>query len=93
MWVADGSTLEALFRKLKVLQDVTDDLYRDAQVRLMMQERSKGRTQQQAAVKANLKSRKTVANALREQLGHLPSQGKQRRSYRTRANPFAIVNH
>jgi hypothetical protein len=53
----------------------------------MMQERTKGRTQQQAAVKANLKSRKTVAKY--EQVGQLPSQCNQRRSYRTRANPFA----
>jgi hypothetical protein len=53
----------------------------------MMQERTKGRTQQQAAVKANLKSRKTVAKY--EQVGQLPSQRKQGRSYRTRSNPFA----
>ena len=33
----------------------------DAQVRLMMRERQKARTQEQAAVSANLKSRKTVA--------------------------------
>lgn len=59
----------------------------DAQVRLMMQERTKGRTQQQAAVKANLKSRKTVAKY--EQLGQLPSALKQPRTYRTRADPFA----
>ena len=32
----------------------------DAQVRLIMRERSQGRSQEQAAVKANLKSRKTV---------------------------------
>ncbi len=33
----------------------------DAQVRILMRERKKGRTQEQAAAKANLKSRKTVA--------------------------------
>lgn len=59
----------------------------DAQVRLMMRERSKGRTQEQAAVKANLNSRKTVAKY--ERLGQLPSELKQRRQYRTRADPFA----
>jgi hypothetical protein len=32
----------------------------DAQVRLMMRERTKGKTQQQAAVKVNLHRRKTV---------------------------------
>jgi transposase InsO family protein len=52
-----------------------------------MRERSKGRTQEQAAVKANLKSRKTVAKY--EQRGQLPSELKQPRSYRTRADPFA----
>jgi len=59
----------------------------DAQVRLMMRERSKGRTQEQAAVKANLKSRKTVAKY--ERLGQLPSELKEPRGYRTRADPFA----
>jgi hypothetical protein len=51
-----------------------------------MKERSKGRTQEQAAVKANVKSRKTVAKY--EQLGQLPSQLKQLRTYRTRQDPF-----
>lgn len=59
----------------------------DAQVRLLMKERTKGRSQDQAAVKANLKSRKTVAKY--ERLGQLPSELKQPRSYRTRADPFA----
>ncbi len=59
----------------------------DAQVRLMMRERSQGRNQEQAAVKANLKSRKTVAKY--ERLGQLPSELKQPRQYRTRADPFA----
>ena len=52
-----------------------------------MRERRKGRTQEQAAVKANLKSRKTVARY--ERLGQLPSELKQPRDYRTRADPFA----
>ena len=59
----------------------------DAQVRLTMRERTKGRTQEQAAVKANITSRKTVAKY--EQRGQLPSELKQPRSYRTRADPFA----
>ena len=59
----------------------------DAQVRLIMRERSKGRTQEQAAVKANLKSRKTVGKY--ERLGQLPSELKKPRVYRTRADPFA----
>ncbi len=58
----------------------------DAQVRLLMKERNKGRSQEQAAIKANLKSRKTVAKY--EQLGKLPSELKQPRDYRTRADPF-----
>jgi hypothetical protein len=53
----------------------------------MMRERRKGRTQEQAAVKANIKSRKTVARY--ERLGQLPSELKQPRQYRTRADPFA----
>jgi len=59
----------------------------DAQVRLIMRERSKGRSQEQAAVKANLKSRKTVAKY--ERLGQLPSELKRPRSYRTRLDPFS----
>ena len=58
----------------------------DAQVRLIMRERSQGRTQEQAAVKANLRSRKTVSKY--EQLGKLPSELKTERSYRTRPDPF-----
>lgn len=58
----------------------------DAQVRLIMKERRKGRTQEQAAVKANLRSRKTVRKY--EQLGKLPSEERKERSYRTRADPF-----
>jgi len=59
----------------------------DAQVRLAMSERKKSRSQEQAAVKANIKSRKTVAKY--EQLGGLPSENKRPRSYRTRPDPFA----
>jgi hypothetical protein len=58
----------------------------DAQVRLIMKERSNGKTQQQAAVKANLRSRKTVQKY--EQLGQLPSELQEPRSYRTRPDPF-----
>ena len=58
----------------------------DAQVRLLMKERSQGKTQQQAAVKVNLRSRKTVQKY--EQLGQLPSELKESRGYRTRSDPF-----
>ena len=58
----------------------------DAQVRLLMKERSNGKTQEQAASKANLRSRKTVQKY--EQLGQLPSEMKDARSYRTRPDPF-----
>jgi len=59
----------------------------NAQVRLAMRERTKGRNQEQAAVKANLKSRKTVAKY--EGLGQLPSELKRSRTYRTRPDPFS----
>lgn len=59
----------------------------DAQVEIALSERKKGRTQQQAAAKANLKSRKTVAKY--EKVGRLPSQLKQPRTYLTRSSPFA----
>jgi len=58
----------------------------DAQVRIVMIERSKGRTQQQAAAKANLSSRKTVSKY--ERLGRLPNELKRLRTYRTREDPF-----
>ena len=58
----------------------------DAQVGLIMRERNHGRTQEQAAVKANLRSRKTVRKY--ERLGKLPSELKKARTYRTRSNPF-----
>ena len=60
----------------------------DAQVRLIMKERSNGKTQEQAAVKANVRSRKTVRKY--EQMGELPSNLKQARSYRTRTDPFEV---
>ncbi len=58
----------------------------DAQVRIIMRERSKGRTQEQAAAKANLSSRETVRKY--ERLGKLPSELKKARDYRTRRDPF-----
>jgi hypothetical protein len=58
----------------------------DAQVRIAMRERTKGRTQEQAAAKANLSSRKTVGKY--ERLGQLPSELKRPRAYRTRPDPF-----
>jgi hypothetical protein len=58
----------------------------DAQVRIIMRERQNGRTQEQAAAKANLRSRKTVRKY--ECLGKLPSELKKPRTYRTRSDPF-----
>ena len=58
----------------------------NAQVRIMMRERQKGKTLEQAAASANVRSRKTVAKY--EQLGRLPSELKLRRDYRTRSDPF-----
>ncbi len=58
----------------------------DAQVRLIMKERINGKTQEQAAVKANVCSRKTVQKY--EQLGQVPSDLKESRGYRTRLDPF-----
>ena len=52
-----------------------------------MKERTQGRSQEQAAVKANIKSRKTVAKY--ERLGQVPSELNQPRRYRTRPDPFA----
>jgi hypothetical protein len=59
----------------------------DAQVRIIMREREKGRTQEQAAASANLRSRKTAAKY--ERLGQLPNALKRPRTYRTRVDPFA----
>lgn len=61
----------------------------DAQVRLLMKERNQGKTQEQAAVKANLRSRKTVAKY--EKLGKLPSELKEPRTYRTRPDAFSAI--
>ena len=58
----------------------------DAQVKIIMRERRQGKTQEQAAAKANISSRKTVRKY--EQLGKLPSELKQAREYRTRDDPF-----
>jgi len=51
-----------------------------------MKERSKGRTQEQAAAKAGMSVR---AARRYEQLGRFPSQLQQPRAHRTRPNPFA----
>lgn len=59
----------------------------DAQVRIIMRERKQGKTQEQAAAKGNLSSRRTVRKY--EQLGKLPSELKKPREYRTRADRFA----
>ena len=59
----------------------------DAQVRIMMKERVKGHTQEQAAARANLKSCKTAAKY--EKLGRLPSEMKEPRRCRTRRDAFA----
>ena len=61
----------------------------DAQVRIMMREREKGRTQEQAGASANVRSRKTVAKY--ERLGKLPSEVTEPRRYRTRPDPFVGV--
>lgn len=52
-----------------------------------MREREKGRSQEQAAASANVRSRKTVAKY--EQLGELASETKKPRQYRTRRDAFA----
>jgi hypothetical protein len=59
----------------------------DAQVRIAMRERKKGKTQEQAAAKANLRSRKTVSKY--EQSGLLPRQREKARTYKTRPDAFA----
>ncbi|PDV96866.1 IS21 family transposase [Candidatus Chloroploca asiatica] len=57
----------------------------DHEVRQMRRERSKGKTQEQAAARAGM----SVRTARKyEQLGQLPSQTKQPRTHRTRPNPF-----
>jgi hypothetical protein len=59
----------------------------DAQVRQIMKERTQGKTQQQAALKANVKSTKTVRKY--EKSGKLPSEQKKARQWRTRTDAFA----
>ena len=58
----------------------------NAQVRIMMRERKKDRTQEQAAASANMRSRKTVAKY--EKLGQLPSELEEPRRHRTREDGF-----
>lgn len=58
---------------------------KDAEVQLFMQQRSKGKTQVQAANRAGL-SERTARKY--EKVAKLPSQLKQPRQYRTRTNPF-----
>ena len=57
----------------------------DAEVLLMKRERSKGKTQEQAAARASMSVR-TLRTY--EHGGKLPSEIKEPREYRTRANPF-----
>jgi len=52
-----------------------------------MRERKKGKNQEQAAAKANLRSRKTVSRYEKVEL--LPSQLQKPRAYRTRSDAFA----
>ena len=61
----------------------------DTQVRIAMRERKMGKSQQQAAAKANLSSRKTVSKYEKADL--LPRQMQKPRTYRTRADAFAAV--
>ena len=61
---------------------------RDPEVLRMRTERAKGRTQAQAAARAGM-SERTARKY--ERLAQLPSELKQPRRYRTRANPFAEV--
>ncbi len=57
----------------------------DAEVRRYMKERSKGRTQEQAAATAGM----SLGTARKyERVARVPSQLKQPRTYRTHANPF-----
>ncbi len=59
---------------------------RDAEVLLMLHERAKGRSQEQAAARAGMSVR-TLRTY--ERRGQLPSQIKQPRSYRSRPDPYA----
>ena len=58
----------------------------DTQVRIVMRERKSGKTQEQAAGKANLRSRKTASKY--EKSGQMPSELKRLREYRTREDAF-----
>jgi hypothetical protein len=58
----------------------------DGEVRIMLRERAKGKTQDQAAARAGMSVRTARTY---ERRGKLPSQLKQPRTYRTRPNPFA----
>lgn len=60
----------------------------DAEVRRMLQERAKGKTQEQAAARAGMAARTARTY---ERAGRLPSQLRQPRAYQTRPNPFAEV--
>jgi len=59
----------------------------DVQVRIVMRERTKGKNQEQAAAKANLRSRKTVSKI--EKLALSPREEAKPRVYRTRPDAFA----
>jgi len=59
---------------------------KDAEVRLMMEERNKGHSQVRAAAHAGMSERTARTY---EQSGVLPSQHRQPRTHRTRTNPFA----
>ena len=59
----------------------------DKQMRIVMRERRQGKTQEQAAAKANIQDRKTVAKY--EQKGALPSELKRVRQHRTHPDDFA----
>jgi hypothetical protein len=58
----------------------------DAEVLLMLRERAKGRTQEQAAARAGMSVRTARTY---ERRARLPSQLKQPRTYRSRPDPFA----
>ena len=58
----------------------------DAEVLVMLRERARGRTQEQAAARSGMSVR-TLRSY--ERRGKLPSQLKQPRTYRSRPDPFA----
>jgi len=73
-------------RGSKVVSDEEAPLQKDAEVLVLRRERGKGKTQEQAAARAGM----SVRTARRyEQVGTLPSESQQLRSYRTRLNPFS----